>query len=692
MTVLPPPAAVTGPLGDDELLLGLDLAQLTVWRHDLRSGWVQGNDAARRLLGAEASTPGWSWLELMERVHPDDRPAMQAAGQRAQRQNLPVDLNVRFLRHDGQWRHAWTRRVLNRDDHGRPSALVLVALDITVRQQALARLRLADQHIALTTRALGIGTWEFDLPGGPSRWDEQMFLLRGLPAAEEPPTLEQMFELVHPLDRQAARQRVHDSLVEDGPRQYEFRVLLPGGGVRWLASRSVLLRDDHGRPMRRIGVNWDITEAREAALARQEQALARRESEAKSTLLARLSHELRTPLNAILGFTQLLLTEAPDDAEVRQRRLAHIHGAGRHLLALIDDVLTLARPTALDEAPALQAVPLDALLADTLPLVEQAADHQAVMLLHQASGLVVQADPVRLRQVVLNLLTNAIKYNRPGGRVDISATALGEQVCLSVRDSGIGMPASQLSAVFEPFRRLHTQQGVEGLGLGLAVVRSLVERMGGSVSALSTPGLGSEFRVTLPAARGEPGRAVAPPPEGLAPLPALAVPEARVPAAGPVVPVALARQPPSADTAAESDAAETAAPAARRAPRRLLYIEDNEVNTLIMAELVARRGDLQFDSAPDARSGLALARAHPPDLLLLDMQLPDGHGLEVLDRLRADPLTRQVPCIAVSANALPQDIAQALAHGFADYWTKPLDFELVNRALALRFGPPPTAG
>ena len=675
MTVLPPPAAVTGPLGDDELLLGLDLAQLTVWRHDLRSGWVQGNDAARRLLGAEASTPGWPWLELMERVHPDDRPAMQAAGQRAQRQNLPVDLTVRFLRHDGQWRHAWTRRVLNRDDHGRPSALVLVALDITVRQQALARLRLADQRIALTTRALGIGTWEFDLPGGPSRWDEQMFLLRGLPAAEEPPTLEQMFELVHPLDRQAARQRVHDSLVEDGPRQYEFRVLLPGGGVRWLASRSVLLRDDHGRPMRRIGVNWDITEAREAALARQEQALARRESEAKSTLLARLSHELRTPLNAILGFTQLLLTEAPEDAEVRQRRLAHIHGAGRHLLALIDDVLTLARPTALDESPALQAVPLDALLTDTLPLVEQAADHQAVMLLHQASGLVVQADPVRLRQVVLNLLTNAIKYNRPGGRVDISATALGEQVCLSVRDSGIGMPDSQLSAVFEPFRRLHTQQGVEGLGLGLAVVRSLVERMGGSVSALSTPGVGSEFRVTLPAARRE-ALAQRPPSASAVTLATVGAAEA-------------AEAAEAADAAGAVPAADATPPPAQR---RLLYIEDNEVNTLIMAELVARRGDLQFDSAPDARSGLAQARAHPPDLLLLDMQLPDGHGLEVLDRLRADPLTRQVPCIAVSANALPQDIAQALAHGFADYWTKPLDFELVNRALALRFGPPPKAG
>jgi PAS domain S-box-containing protein len=671
MTELPPSAAVAGPLGDDELLLGLDLAQLAVWRHDLGSGWVQGNQAARRLLGEPASTQGWSWPELMNRVHPDDRAAMQAAGLRAQRQNLPGDLSVRFLRHDGQWRHAWTRRVLNRDAQGQPRTLVLVALDITVRQEALARLRQADQRIALTTRALGIGTWEFDLPDGPSRWDEQMFLLRGLPVADEPPTLEQMFSLVHPQDRQAARQRVRDTLTEDVPRQYEFRVLLPGGEVRWLASRSVLLRDDHGRPMRRIGVNWDITETREAALVRQEQALARRESEAKSTLLARLSHELRTPLNAILGFTQLLLTEAPDDAEVRQRRLEHIHGAGRHLLALIDDVLTLARPAALGESPALQAVPLDALLADTLPLVEQAATEQAVTLQHRASGLAVRADPVRLRQVVLNLLTNAIKYNRPGGRVEIEASPVGAQVALTVRDTGIGMPPAELSSVFEPFRRLqHQHPGVEGMGLGLAVVRSLVERMGGSVSALSTPGVGSEFQVMLPAARDQPMLA------------------AQETAASPPLdpPVAPAPWPAAGATGGPADAA-PAPPAARR----LLYIEDNEVNTLIMAELVARRGDLQFDSAPDARSGLALARAHPPDLLLLDMQLPDGHGLEVLDRLRADPLTRQVPCIAVSANALPQDIARALAHGFADYWTKPLDFTLVNQALALRFGPPPTA-
>ena len=259
----------------------------------------------------------------------------------------------------------------------------------------------------------------------------------------------------------------------------------------------------------------------------------------------------------------------------------------------------------------------------------------------------VRADPLRLKQVLLNLLTNAIKYNQPGGLVQVASGEEAGQACLRVRDTGIGLPPDQLSAVFEPFHRLSRQgAGVEGLGLGLAVVRSLVDAMGGQVSASSEPGQGSEFCVRLPL------------------VPALG-PDGGVPETHP----------------AESPAA----------LRRVLYIEDNAVNVMIMAELLARRGDLDFDSAPDATSGLAKARARVPDLLLLDMQLPDGHGLEVLARLRADPLTQRVPCIAVSANAMPDDIQAALRQGFADYWTKPLDFEVVRRAMDLLLGTPARA-
>ena len=321
-------------------------------------------------------------------------------------------------------------------------------------------------------------------------------------------------------------------------------------------------------------------------------------------------------------------------------------------------MLTLARPEAVDEALDLKVLDLDTLLAETLPMVEPEAARQPVSLSWRPGGLKLLADPLRLRQVLLNLLTNAIKYNQPGGRVDVTAEAQGDQVCIRVRDSGIGMPTDQLASVFEPFRRLgDNHPGVQGLGLGLAVVRSLVERMGGQASASSTPGAGSEFVVLLPQA---------PPPAARAPGPT------------------------TLDASAEDSPVAPGARALRR--RRVLYVEDNPVNVMIMAELVARRGDLDFLSAADAQSGLRLARADPPDLMLLDMNLPDSHGSELLTQLRVDPLTGRVPCIAVSANAMPDDIQTALRSGFADYWTKPLDFEVVNRALVSVFGPPATAG
>lgn len=640
------PAAAALPLGQDELLLGLSLAELAVWR--LGGERVQGNAPAARLIGASPEQCDWTAAELVERLHPDDRALMREAVARSRQQDQPVDTIVRFQRLDGRWRHAWTRCMAQHRGVGQAGPPLMVALDVSVRQQALDRLRQADQRIALTTHALGIGTWEYVFDADQRRWDDQMFLLRGLPPSPQAPSLAEMINFVHEDDRAVMKQRIAASMHLGIPQTYEFRVKLPDGGLRWLASRSVMISDEQGRPVRRIGVNWDVTESRRAAQVLQEQALAQRESEAKSHLLARLSHELRTPLNAILGFAQLLLDDSQQaDAALRERRLRHIYGAGQHLLALVDDVLTLARPDAQPEPLNLSVLALDSLVADTLPLVEQEAARCGVQLRWQPGHCQVRADPLRLRQVLLNLLTNAIKYNQPGGLVQVASGEEAGQVCLRVRDTGIGLPADQLNAVFEPFHRLSRQgTGVEGLGLGLAVVRSLVDAMGGQVSASSEPGQGSEFCVRLPL------------------VPALAA---------------------GGDA---SDAPQAGHPGTLR---RVLYIEDNAVNVMIMAELLTRRGDLDFDSAPDATSGLAKARARVPDLLLLDMQLPDGHGLEVLSRLRADPLTQRVPCIAVSANAMPDDIQAALRQGFADYWTKPLDFEVVRRAMDLLLGTPARA-
>jgi CheY-like chemotaxis protein/anti-sigma regulatory factor (Ser/Thr protein kinase) len=243
----------------------------------------------------------------------------------------------------------------------------------------------------------------------------------------------------------------------------------------------------------------------------------------------------------------------------------------------------------------------------------------------------VRADATRLKQVLVNLLTNAIKYNRPGGSVRLDVAPDGGQVLIRVSDDGVGMTSEQQQHAFEPFNRAGAERaGIEGTGIGLTIVKALVEGMGGRIAVSSTRGVGSVFEVRL-------------------------------------------------DAAAESGP--LALPA-----RRLLYIEDNAVNVMIVAELVRRRPGIEFDSTPDGASGVARAAQTLPGLVLVDMQLPDFDGLEVLRRLRADPATADLRIVALSANAIPADIQRALQAGFDDYWTKPLDFKVFNAALDQVFG------
>jgi CheY-like chemotaxis protein/anti-sigma regulatory factor (Ser/Thr protein kinase) len=295
-----------------------------------------------------------------------------------------------------------------------------------------------------------------------------------------------------------------------------------------------------------------------------------------------------------------------------------------------------------------QPLPLQALVAETLPLVERQARQHKVKLRSGALQGVALADATRLRQVLLNLLTNAVKYNREGGQVLVEAEPAGGSVTLRVSDTGRGMSEAQLQQAFEPFNRLGLErEGIEGTGIGLAIVKALVERMGGTVQARSTPDQGSVFEVQLP--------------EGSMPGSADAAP-ARQGAAVPAV----------------------ARPAGQ--PGRLLYIEDNPVNVLIVQELLTQRPDLELHTAADGLSGVREALGRQPDLILIDMQLPDIDGHEVLRRLRAGTGTAATPCIALSANAMPEDIERALQAGFDDYWTKPLDLRVFLRSLESIFG------
>ena len=547
-----------------------------------------------------------------------------------------------------------------------------VAIDITEQQQVLRELRQTVERMTLTRTAVGLGTWEADRDHQQIHWDAQMFRLRGIESPARVVSREEIAACLHADERSAVMTAQIGRLLDGEPWQTEFRVLRPDGQLRWISSHSVPVHDEQGTEDRRIGVNWDSTEAHLAAEALRQRERAQAESQAKSQAMSRISHELRTPLNAVLGFAQLLRLRQ-GDVDQHACWLAHIDAAGHHLLALIDDVLDLSTAEAGELRMTQQAVALAPFVEATLPLV--AADARAAGIhLHcgPVSGLVL-ADPVRLRQVLINLLSNAIKYNRPGGQVQLSAVPDGQAVLIRVADTGLGIAPERLPHAFEPFNRLGAEaSGVEGSGIGLAIVKVLVEQMGGSVQASSRPGEGSEFAVRLLAAQAD---------ERIEALVGgtvggLVGGTVGGPTDGPAAPVA--------DTTAASSAMPTPQPA----PAQLLYIEDNEVNALLVRELLAKRPAVQLEVVDTGLAGVQRARVLQPDLILVDMLLPDIDGHEVLRALQADPRTAHIRCVALSANATPADLQAAQEAGFVDYWTKPIHFDQFLRQLGALLGRP----
>jgi signal transduction histidine kinase/CheY-like chemotaxis protein len=384
----------------------------------------------------------------------------------------------------------------------------------------------------------------------------------------------------------------------------------------------------------------DRVEARteELVAARDE---AERASRAKSEFLSRMSHELRTPLNAILGFGQLLELEIREEEQADN--VQEILHAGQHLLELINEVLDLARIEAGRLTISQEPVPLMPLIEDCLTLIRPLAEARGIRIVEggRDCGEHVLADRVRFKQVLLNLLSNAVKYNRERGNISIVCLPSGADIQVRISDSGEGLTPAQQARLFVAFERLDADQSaIEGTGIGLALSKRLMELMGGEIGVESKPGQGSTFWVRLPAADGhaEPAQATA------------------------------------GDATPDS-------PRSVSHPRRdVLCIEDNPANLRLIERILARRDNIRLLTASVPGLGLELAAAHRPALILLDINLPDMDGYEAMKCLRENPATRDIPVVAISANAMPSDLARGKAAGFKDYLTKPVD---VDRLLKL---------
>ena len=618
----------------DRLRLATAAAHIGIWDWDLKTNQQEWDDHMRRIYGVGAAWETTSLDAWYALLHPRDAEDALDDMLTSARTGAPYESAFRIIRPDGQVRHLIARGTIYNDAQGKPARMVGVDWDVTDRRRAEQTANEALDRLQLATNAAGIGIWEHDLRASASVWSPQMYTLFGAEdrLGENPQTLwrQALLDDDRPLLADAKRR----AMLAREPYQTEFRIRTSAGEIRWLAARGLMQFDELGQPVRLVGVNWDITEERRTAEAMQAKEAAERANRAKSEFLSRMSHELRTPLNGILGFAQLLATDEQDPLGEDQRaRLRRIEDAGWHLLALINDLLDLSR------------IESGALVLKPVPVcVDLLAEEVVSMLAHSAAGRQVDvtltkritggefavADEVRLRQVLTNLVSNAIKYNRPGGSVTIqSYRASDTTVGISVHDTGLGLTREQREHLFEPFNRLGRESSdTQGTGIGLVIAKGLIEQMGGGISVESTAGVGTCFRIWLPVA----ATCADPPP---APLPRAPV-ETRADIRGTVI-----------------------------------YIEDNPLNAMVVEEYLHYRPGVRFFHAPDGTRGLELLAQHGADLLLVDMNLPDVNGLEVLQRARARDL-RATHCVVLSANVLPADIERARAGGFDDYWTKPV--------------------
>ncbi len=412
------------------------------------------------------------------------------------------------------------------------------------------------------------------------------------------------------------------------------------GSLYWVYTSIVPFLDAEGLPYQYISIRTDITQVKASgiSLLRAKEA-AEAGSRAKSEFLASISHELRTPLNAILGFSQLFGMDAqlPQKTRDNARQIEH---AGQHLLSLVNDLIDLARIESNKMELNLETVEVDSVVSDSLNMVKSMAYNKGVKVILvdcDVKQVNVRADFNRLRQALINLLTNAIKYNKADGAVQIGCEIIGGRAHIAVTDSGEGIALEKQPRVFNAFDRLGEERGeVEGTGIGLVITKRIIEAMAGSIGFNSKVGQGSTFWIELPLA--ESGERAA--------------------------------QKPAADSGSIVDTQAEQNHASRPV---VLYIEDNPMNTRLMQQIFSGRKEWELRSVDNAESGIAMARANPPNLILMDINLSGMDGYQALSLLKSYPETAHIAIVALTANAMKGDRERGLAAGFTDYLTKPLD-------------------
>ncbi len=567
-----------------------------------------------------------------------------------------------YIRKDGSRFPAVVSVTALRDDQNAIIGYLLIGTDNTVRKQVEAEQKLLDQRLRdhqFYTRSLIESNIDAMITTDPlgivTDGNKQMEALTGCTRDELIGAPFRSFFT----DPQRADAAIKLVLGDQKVSDYELTARAKDGKETVVSFNANAFYDRNRKLQGVYAAARDITERKRVDQLLQgknvelesARAVADKANRAKSDFLSSMSHELRSPLNAILGFAQLMQSGEPLPTPTQKGSIDQILHAGWYLLELINEILDLALIESGKLSLSMEPTSLSEVLAECQAMIEPQAQKRDLSLSFPQfdSPCFVQADRTRIKQVLFNLLSNAIKYNRAGGTIQVRCSPItAQRLRISVQDSGEGLAPEKLAQLFQLFNRLGQEGSAEeGTGIGLVVSKRLIELMDGEIGARSTVGVGSVFWIDL----------------NLASAPQL---------------TATANEPLVLPKASVHTGA---------ALRTLLYVEDNRANMALVAQLIARRADMRLLSAGDGARGIALARIHQPEVILMDINLPGINGIQALKILREDPATKHIPVIALSANAMPRDIEKGLAAGFFRYLTKPIKIDefMDTLDLALEF-------